>query len=306
MALTIRENEPLARYTTFKIGGPARFFVPTKTEEEIIEAVQFAASQNLPYVFLGGGTNTLVSDEGYRGVVIRNEDRSLSFNGPLCYASAGTILAVMVHAAVQKGLSGMEWAFGVPGTVGGAVRGNAGAFGLSTYDSVYRVRVLHPDSHRVRMLDRDELTWGYRDSIFKHTPLIILAAEFMFTPLEVEQCQTNLELYLTRKKESQPLGKECAGCVFKNPHIQSFPKDVPLPIEFFQKEYVPAGWLVEQVNLKHHVIGGATISGKHGNFFLNANNATAADVVQLITLAKDRVREKFGVTLEEEIVYLGF
>lgn len=299
------ENEPLSKHTTFAIGGPARWFFRVKEYQGIKNIVQWLGKEQVPYFTLGGGSNVLAYDHGFDGLVIKMEDRTCEVKGNLITASAGAILAVVAHKASEAGLSGLEWAFGVPGTIGGAVRGNAGAFGKSIADVLVMAEIIDVNSGDIIRCTPDELHFSYRTSLLKQKKhWIVTHALLKLTQSDVATSRERLRSFVEQKRERQPLGAACAGCVFKNVPVDSFPSRADIPIEFLEKGFIPASYLIEKANLKNHIIGKAIVSPKHGNFIINQGGARAQDVLDLIALAKGRTRETFGILLQEEIQYI--
>ncbi len=290
----LKENEPLAKYVNFRIGGPARWVVEAKTEGEIVEALRIAKDAGVPTFILGGGSNTLPSDQGFDGLVVKIALRSFSITpssqegagGSLVRADAGAMSAGLARATAEAGLAGLEWMISLPGTVGGAVRGNAGCFGGEVKDNLVSARILR--GGQITDVSAADCAFGYRDSAFKRTDDVILSATFALSPGIPTVLKAKMEEQLAKRKASQPTNAGSAGCVFKNPPGQS------------------AGRLVDEAALKGQTIGDAEISTAHGNFIVNKGHATADQVVQLVALAKTRVRDRFGIQLQEEIQYLGF
>lgn len=282
----LKENEPLAKYVNFRIGGPARWLVEAKTEREVAEALRLAKEAGVPTFILGGGSNTLPSDQGFAGLVVKIALRSFDINGTTVRADAGAMSAGLARATAEAGLAGLEWMISLPGTVGGAVRGNAGCFGGEVKDNLVSARILR--SGRITEVSAADCAFGYRDSAFKRSDDVILSATFALAPGIPSVLKAKMEEQLAKRKASQPTNAGSAGCVFKNPPGQS------------------AGRLVDEAELKGQTIGDAEISQAHGNFIVNKGRATADQVVQLVALAKTRVRDRFGIQLHEEIQYLGF
>ncbi len=261
---TIRKDILLKNYTTFKIGGPARYFFIAKNKEDIIKAVKTAKEFKLPFFILGGGSNILVSDKGFNGLVIK-------FGQPL-------------SLYVSKGL---EWAAGIPGTVQGAVCGNAGAFGKSMKNVVESVEVFDTETEKVKIFKNKNCRFSYRNSIFREKKnLIILSATLQLKKEDKKVIENKIKKNLEQKKRTQPLDFPSAGSIFKNP--QGF----------------SAGELIEKSGLKGKKIGDAEISKNHANFIVNLGKAKAKDVLSLMKLAKQKVKNKFGIVLEEEIELL--
>lgn len=307
-------NEPLAKHVNIHVGGPADFYVEARSSDEIVAAVEAALADGLPYVVLGMGSNTLPSDEGFRGLVIQASNRTWSIEGTRVYAEAGVPSAFLARKTAEAGLTGLEWAVSLPGSIGGAVRGNAGCFGGETKDELESVDALRVDGGRVERVTYTpgECRFSYRDSSFKHNKDIVLDIEFELESSSKEECLAKIEAVLAKRKLEQPSDNPSAGCMFKNFEYQDevaiskLKKRLPVPEKFLSAKRIPAGWLIEQAGLKGKSIGGAQISGMHGNFLVNHGYATASDVLQLISLIKTRIRDEFGIQLEEEVQLLGF
>ena len=285
----VQKNILLKNYTTFKIGGRAQYFFVAKNQKDLISAIKMAKKFNLPFFILGAGTNLLVSDKGYKGLVIKIQNSKIKIQKSEIKVDAGAMLGKLLNATVSVGLTGFEWAAGIPGTVGGAVLGNAGAFGKSMKDIVNEVEVFDAKTGKIKIFKNKDCKFGYRDSIFKHKKnLIILSAILQLKKREKGKIKEKIKLFYLHRKKTQPLKFPSAGSIFKNP-AGSF-----------------AGKLIEGCGLKGKKIGKAQISNTHANFIINLGGAGAKDVKKLINLAKKKVKNKFGVKLEEEIRYLGF
>jgi len=289
----IQKNVSLAEYTTFRIGGKARYFLTVQTKEELFEAISIAKKLKLPFFILGGGSNLLVSDSGYKGMVIKIQMNNFFVlpSGKI-FAEAGAKLSDLVKISFKKGLTGMEWAAGIPrATVGGAIYGNAGGFGQSIKNIVEGVEVLDLKSFKVKNFKNKDCKFGYRESIFKkNNNLIILSATFKLKKAEKEKIKGLMEKYLEHRKTIQPLNYPSAGSVFKNPKTKN--------------KNLKAGELIEKCGLKGKRMGRAKISEKHANFIVNLGGAKEKDVKNLINLMKKQVKDKFGITLEEEVRFL--
>lgn len=281
----VQNNVSLAGYNTFKIGGLAKYFFLAGTKEEIIKAIKEAKESGLSFFILGGGSNLLFSDEGYDGLVIKISNQKIEIITETCLeCEAGTSLAVLVNFCFQNKLTGIEWAAGVPGTVGGAIRGNAGAFAGSLGEIVVEVESYNAIEKRIEVISQSDCQFAYRNSIFKHNPqLVILSAKLAFKKGEQRDIEKKMEEYLKHRQETQPMGFPCAGSIFKNPPGAS------------------AGRLIEESGLKGRKIGGAEISSRHANFIVNSGGAAATDIKDLINLIKKEVGKKSGAILEEEI-----
>lgn len=292
--MKIEENIPLFRFTCFKIGGPARYFVRVGNEKELSDAVNFAHKEDVPFFILSGGTNILVSDDGFNGVVIKTDFNELRFEGNNVYLGAGVQMSRVVHETVKKDLGGFEWAIGIPGTVGGSVRGNAGCFGGDMSDVIKGVYVFDSNSNAKKVFSNAECEFDYRESIFKnHQELIILGADITLTAGTKDGGAELVREYMKRRISEQDIGEKCAGCIFKN------------PVSRDTKERISAGHLIDTAGLKGKKIGGAMVSKRHANFFINTGGATAADIITLINYVKKEVLRTHGAELHEEIQYLG-
>ena len=285
--IKLEENVLLSQYTTFRIGGPARYFFIAKNTEDLVEAVKFARGKKLPFFILGGGSNLLVSDQGFNGLVIKAENQGLKLDKNIIIAEAGVSLAKLVKLSMDSSLTGLEWAIGIPGVIAGAVRGNTGAFGQSISESVEKVEVLNDELEKV-VLNRSDCCFDYRESVFKKSGDIILSVELKLERGDKEKSQETIKEHLIQRLDKNPTGYPSAGCIFKNPK--------PLA----------TGQLIDQCGLKGKKIGQAMISSKHANFIVNLDGAKAEDVIELIKIIKRLVKEKFNVDLQEEVQYLGF
>lgn len=289
-----KRNEPLARYTTARIGGPADLLIEARSSEELVAIVQRADELGLPCIVLGGGANILVSDLGVRGLVVLNRSREVTFDvrstSARVEADSGVLLTALARDCIERGLAGMEWAINVPGTVGGAVVGNAGAYGTDIASNLYLVRVLRRDGV-VEYWTPRQLQLGYRTSALKrYAPTdraVVLSASFDLKLDYRANIERRANEFIARRKATQPPGASI-GSMFKNP-----PNDY-------------AGRLIEACGLKGRQIGGAMISDKHANFFVNVTgDAKASDVKALIDLAHQAVLDRFGIDLELEVELIG-
>lgn len=279
-----RENEPLAEHCTFKIGGPARVFVAPQEEEQLCKAILLCRDSGLPYYLLGNGSNILFADEGWSGVILDTSalKSSIQREGCTLRAGAGTLLSSLCREALRAGLTGLEFAYGIPGTVGGAVYMNAGAYGGELKDVLTRVRYLNQEGQIV-CAEAAELDLSYRHSIFEENGGCILSAEFRLTPCDPAEIQAKMEDLMGRRRDKQPLDKPSAGSTFKRP-AGAF-----------------AGALIDQCGLRGYRHGGAAISEKHCGFVVNLGGASCADVLALCDEVRDIVQEKTGYLLEKEI-----
>jgi len=287
----IKQNEPLANHCTYRIGGPARVLFLAANEREIIAGIETAEENRFKMMILGGGSNILFSDRGFDGLVLKLANNFIKIaeekeNRAVVLAGAGAPLAALVKFALDNSLAGMEWAAGIPGTAGGAIRGNAGAFGREIGASVLRVRALEISGKSVvpAIVGKEDCAFGYRESVFKRNKnLVITAAKFVLEKGNANEIADKIKECAEKKRISQPLDFPSAGSVFKNPE------------GFF------AAKIIEDCGLKGRSAGGAQISEKHANFIVNRGNARADDVLALIAQIKAAAKEKFAVDLKEEI-----
>lgn len=291
----LRSEEPLARYTTFKVGGPAEWFVEARTSDEIVDALRLAHASGVRVTLLGGGSNVLVGDRGVRGLVIRPRAGSIDQVDMLrVRADAATTINGLVRWTIQRGLAGLEAWAGTPGTVGGAIFGNAHFRGRLIGEIIESVRLAGRDGE-TRDLSRDEMEFGYDRSRLQKTGEVLLSAVFRVSTGDPAALRDVARQSLAYRKKTQPLDTPSAGCIFQNPDQRDVPGDIP----------ASAGALVDRAGLKGINRGDARVSPTHGNFIVNEGQATAADIRSLIDLCRARVSERFGVALQEEIVYLG-
>lgn len=290
----VRESEPMARHTTFGIGGPADLYVRVSTLDQLTAAFVTARRHGLPAFVLGSGSNILVSDAGVRGVVIENDAKGIQGPDPLpngkarAVAESGASFAATARRLCRAGYWGLEWATGIPGTLGGAVVYNAGAYGGCLADVLVSVRVADAEGGE-RELAAADLRLEYRGSVFTRgllRDMVVLSVTFDLTPGDPEEIMRRVGELDTKRLAAQPRGRN-AGSIFKNPPEH-------------------AAWsLIDKVGLRGHRVGDAEISQKHANFFSNTGHATAADVKALIDLAQQRVHEQFGIELHREVQLVG-
>ncbi|PIU08974.1 MAG: UDP-N-acetylenolpyruvoylglucosamine reductase [Candidatus Moranbacteria bacterium CG_4_8_14_3_um_filter_34_16] len=315
--LKIEKNVILAPLTTFKIGGPAKFFCKINQKEELREAFDFAQKNNLELFILGGGSNILINDNGFGGLVIRLQNSAYKFSSNRVFCDAGVNLSKIVSQAFKNNLSGMEWAVGIPGTVGGAIRGNAGAYGGSmanVLESVDAVEIKKeqkkfPENFSLKKYFLSDCKFGYRDSIFKkNRNLIIWSCVFELQTGEKNEIEKKMKDIVEKRTDKLPAGFS-AGSFFQNPTVKN--EKLIAKFETYsgtkcREGKIPAGWLIEEVGLRGKKIGGAKVSEKHANFVINLGKAKAEDIVVLSSLIKQKVRVSLGVQLKEEIQYIGF
>ena len=283
-----RKDEPLSKHTTFKIGGSADTYVKVTSVSKLSTILKECKDSDVDYLIIGNGSNILVSDDGYRGAVIRldGDFRKISLvDEDTIYCGAGATLAALCKFALGCGLSGLECAWGIPGTVGGAVFMNAGAYGGEMKDVVYSVNHLTPDGEAGRC-EKNELKMGYRTSVYRNNGAIITGVTLKLKKDDPESIQERMDDYLGRRSSKQPLDYPSAGSVFKRP------------------KGAFAGALIEQCGLKGHSHGGAQVSEKHAGFIINRDNATANDVKNLIREVQTKVYDETGYDLECELIIL--
>lgn len=281
----------LAQYTTFKIGGKADYFYRAKSVDDLIESIKSAKEKNLPFFILGSGSNLLVSDEGFRGLVIKMENNFINSLSDYRFESgAGTPLSSLLAEAMKNDFTGMEWAIGIPGTLGGAICGNSGAFGQSILGSIESVKIFDTEVIEVKDIGVEFCRFTYRNSAFKNNRrFVILSAILKFNKGNKEEINKKIKEYISQRQAKNPIGPS-AGCIFRNIQIKD--------------EKISVGNLIEKNGLKGKIIGGAQISDRHANFIVNVNNAKCADVLDLIDLVKKTVKSQEGFDIEEEIVIL--
>ena len=285
MNLEIEENVLLKNLSTFSIGGPCKFYICVSSKEDLINAFSFIRANNLSYFILGNGSNLLFDDKGFDGVILHNKIEDLNLENNRIFVGGGVLLPKLSLSSAKRNLSGLEYFSGIPASVGGAIFMNAGAEGRSISSCIENVTFVHDDG-KVQIFDKKEINFGYRYSSFKDLNGAIVAATFLLEQgSDVEEKRIN---YLSKRKKTQPIKGYNAGCVFKNP------KD-----NF-------AGMLIEKCGLKGTTVGGATVSELHANFIINDKGASSRDVLDLIALIKNRVKEKYCIDLEEEIMHVEY
>jgi len=305
--ITIQERVPLAPKTTFKIGGEARFFTEAHSLEDIREALAWAREKEIPHFILAGGSNVLVPDEGMDALVIRITSPTYGVSENVIEAEVGCDLLALIRASTDEGLSGWEKLAGIPGTLGGAIRGNAGAFGMEIQDVLAEATAFDMQNEKVRVFSNAECEFGYRGSFFKrHPEWIILSARIALAPGAQEESRRLMAETIAEREKRHIQNIKAAGSYFMNPHAS---KDVCVMFEHekgvaSREGRVPAGWLIEKTGLKGTRVGGAMSSNQHPNYLINTGNATAKEVVELAALIKNAIKERFGIALEEEVALL--
>ena len=281
-------DEPMSRHTTFRVGGPADFFVTPKAKEEVRDVICICKEAGMPYYIIGNGSNLLVSDAGYRGVIVQicKEMNEVKVEGDLVKAQAGALLSGIAAKALGAELSGFEFASGIPGTIGGACVMNAGAYGGEMKDVLESVTVLTGEG-KIIELGRNELELGYRTSVIAKKGYIVLGAVLKLERGDGEKIKTYMDELKEKRVTKQPLEYPSAGSTFKRP------------------EGYFAGKLIEDAGLRGFQVGGAQVSEKHCGFVINRDHATAADIMELMRQVQIRVKENSGVDLEPEVKRLG-
>ncbi len=309
---SVKENESMVAHTYLKIGGLARLYFIAETGDAVVHAIETALSMQIPWTVIGSGSNLLVSDDGFQGVVIQTGDRTQKINGVSVSAAAGLFTGSLAYATVDAGLIGFEWGAGVPGTIGGATYGDAGCFGGEMQNVVSSVDVYDVINQKRVTFSHAECHFGYRDSRFKHEPLIILSTALTLKMGDVVAARLKISEMTAKRKDSQPQGLFSAGCLFKNFEftdvsvLEKLQREDEIPETMIKAKRISAGWLVDKLGLKGKTIGKAQVSSIHGNFLLNLGGARAQDVLALSSYVKMKVRDELGILLEDEVQYLGF
>lgn len=304
--MNILENVLASTFTTLKIGGPIRYFAKAESVEEIVQLIETARAQKVPYIVIGSGSNLLVADKGFSGMVIQNAVGGIGKKGDVLECGSGVALQELVDFSNENGIAGFEKLAGIPGTVGGAVYGNAGAYGQTISDNIVKVDILREKD--IKILRKEECGFRYRDSGFKKTKDIILKVAFLASqgdPLELRR--TSQETIKTREQKYHP-NILCPGSFFKNVETDKLPADVlsRIPADKIMFGKIPAGWLLEEVGAKGAKRGGVEIANWHANLFMNTGSGTAADFVTLAREYQNKVKEKFGIIIEPEVQLVGF
>jgi UDP-N-acetylmuramate dehydrogenase len=303
MTLQIKENVPLAPLTTFQIGGPAGYMVKVRTENDIRKAIQWAKDNGKKFVVLAGGSNVLVPDEGLDALVIRIVGNLCSHSEGVVDSWAGTNLLFLIQTLGTQGFGGWEKLAGIPGTIGGAIRGNAGAFGPEIKDFAVKVRALNAETGEVKEFSNAECDFSYRHSFFKdHPEWIIMRVILQLHDIDPNESAKLAQETITEREKRHLQNVKAAGSFFMNP------KAPPEIVEMFEKEKnvksresrVPAGWLIEKAGMKGATVGGAIASLQHPNYIVNQGDATAENVRALADEVKSAVKSQFNVELQEE------
>jgi UDP-N-acetylmuramate dehydrogenase len=305
--MELHVHEPLSAHTRFGIGGPADLLVITRGTGSFIRALELTRASGLPWVVIGGGTNLVVSDTGFHGVVLKFAADAILI-GPegLVLSDAGAVLQDLVDRTIACGLRGLETMTGIPGWVGAAVYGNAGAYGRSISEGISHVSFF--DGERVRILDKAACAFRYRESIFKREKnWIILSCLLRLETSDAAQLKSTAEGILRVRNEKYPLTMKCAGSIFKNYLFAELPDRVQeiVPSNVVREGKVPSAWFLEQVGAKGLRVGDIQVATYHANLLYNDGAGTARDLVNVIRQLKQRIEDRFGIPLEEEVQYVG-
>lgn len=281
----VKYNEPMSKHTTFKVGGIADIFITVDSKEKLLKTLEMLKNEKITIV--GNGSNLLVTDEGIRGIVLKYTANTCEINDTIVKVDSGMTNARFANALLNKELTGYEFAAGIPGTIGGAIYMNAGAYGSEMKDIVIETRYLDLETGKIKTIQNSEHNFEYRKSIFQKLNCIILETTLKLTKGNKEEIKAKMQEYSTKRRESQPLEMPSAGSTFKRGN-----------------DFITAK-LIDESGLKGYSIGGAQVSTKHAGFIVNKGNATAKDIIDLINYVKEKVYEKFGKTIEEEVKIIG-
>jgi len=330
--MKIQRNILLSQHTTFKTGGPADFFCEIEKKEDLLRCFDWIEREKLNFFCLGNGSNLLVNDSGFRGAIIKITSNKTVWKDNKSTSASGTMLSKLINEASERDMGGLEWAFGIPATLGGAVKNNAGAFGGEMAKSVESVEIFNSKNKAFKKIGNKECGFSYRKSVFKeNNNWIVWQITLIWEKKEREKIIKNIASFLEKRKEKQPLEYPSAGSFFRNPSLSNLEnsKRKALINRFIEKELakpnkregesendirekieqsnmLPAAYLIEEADLKGRVVGGAQVSNKHANFIVNTGNAKTEDIVILASLIKQKVRTEFGIQLHEEVEYVGF
>ena len=281
----------LKNYSTFRIGGKAKYFFKAQTKKDLISVLKLAKEYNIPFRVIGGGSKLLIPDNGFDGLVVKTENSNFQVKDETVFLESGVPSNHVVQIALEEELTGAEWLTGIPGTIGGAIRGNAGDFNGSMQDIILKVNFFDLEKETEDFFNNEECQFGYRTSIFKESSnLIILSCEIELKKGDKKKIKNLIEKYFNHRRENHPLLYPSVGCIFTNPKVES--KEIPV-------------WkLIVDSGLVGKRIGNVKVSKKHSNFIINLGEGKAEEVEQLINLIKETILKKSGIELEEEIQYL--
>jgi len=285
----ILRDEPMYKHTTFRVGGPVERYISISSEQELKSLLDFSAKEEEPFYLIGNGSNLLVSDKGLEGLCIEvgANYSKIRINENCIIADAGALLSLVAKEAAKAGLTGFEFAAGIPGSVGGAMVMNAGAYGSEMKDIVKSVKVYLPQTKEILILSNLEMEFDYRKSIVRDKKYVVLSVEFALNEGDLDDIKNTMSDLAKRRRDKQPLEYPSAGSTFKR------------PVGFF------AGRLIEESGLKGYMLGGAQVSDKHAGFIINRNNANAVDIYRLIGEVREKVFADSGIRLETEVILLG-
>jgi UDP-N-acetylmuramate dehydrogenase len=304
----LQEQVSLAPLSTFRVGGPAEFFVTAESADALAQSIRAAVDAAVPFTVLAGGSNVLIADHGVRGLLIHIKGGNIHWEEERATADAGVLLAQFVQAAEERGMSGLEYATGIPGTVGGAVRGNAGTRTGETAQHIVGVEAMSRKAEK-KFFDLPACQFRYRHSFFKDFDWVVLRATFQFQRGDPQTIRDHVQSVQQYKTSTQKVGAPNSGCIFQN---TSLPADEETRLcgmgleKGIRHHRMASGFLIEEAGLKGRRTGGAQVSDVHANFIVNTGDATAEDIVMLIGVLKQKVRTQFGVQLQEEIQLLGW
>jgi UDP-N-acetylmuramate dehydrogenase len=303
----LRFNEPLSSHTRFGIGGPADVYFETTSATSFAEALDIATRSGLEWCVIGDGTNLVVNDAGYRGIILRLRSSAIRADGAGVHVEAGAVLQHLVDFTVARGLRGLETMTGIPGSTGAAIYGNAGAYGHSISERVTAVQFL--DDGRVHEFSNEECEFRYRESIFKHNKQwIVLSATLEMTPADAGELQATSTRILDIRNKKYPPTMKCAGSIFKNFLYNQLPPAVAaqVPATSVIEGKVPSAWFLESIGAKGLRVGDIQVATYHANLIYNDGHGTSHDLIAVVCDLKQRVREKWGIEVEEEVQYVGF
>ncbi|MDD3284619.1 MAG: UDP-N-acetylmuramate dehydrogenase [Patescibacteria group bacterium] len=303
----IKTNYNLAKLTTFGVGGDAKYFLQTDDIEEIQSILKFCKNENLKFKIIGGGSNLLISDDGYDGLILKIDNKNIHIDNNIFSVGAGVLLRDFVNFVIKNSYVGCDFIFGIPGTIGGAIYGNAGSFGGDISNIIKSVRFINSNSE-IKELDKKECKFFYRESIFKHHDFVIFDAKFDLPKGDVNAFKKIMLERIKLRNSKQPWEYKSAGSFFKNVEINN---DIRKNLENILDlskfiDNIPAGFLIESVGLKGFCIGDAQASEKHANFLINKGDAKAKDIYNLAKIIKEKIKKEYNINLKEEVQYLGF
>jgi len=288
----IQSNVSLKKYNTFRIGGIAKYFFEAKTKEDLISAVKLARELKTPFYVIGEGSKLLISDNGFNGLIIKTENQKFKVEGNEIEMEAGLLMNQLIQIAFKESLTGVEWLAGIPGTMGGAIRGNAGAFDGSIQDIIISVNAFDAEKDEEVILNKEECLFGYRSSVFKKNPnLVILSCRVGLKKGNKEEMKKEMDKYFIHRRKYHPLQYPSVGCIFKNPKLKT-------------GQEIPAWKVIADCGLAGKGIGDVKVSEQHSNFIVNLGEGKAKEVKELIKIIKNTVKEKTGMEMEEEVQYL--